>query len=267
MPPPVVSIFDAPDYDEQIARARESLASGGVVVLPTETVYGAAALLRHPQGRQRLADLRGGDRNRPFTVHLARRDDAAKLIDLSQVGELGRRMMQKLWPGPVALVFDVPAAVRESSADALGIAQGDVYDATGSITLRCPDHVVFDDVVGQVDGPVAVTVAGSSPGGPNWSASAAASELGDKVDLILDAGPTRLSKPSTIIRVRPDSYQIVRAGVYDERIIDKMLKTTILFVCSGNTCRSPMAEALARRILARKYEVPEGELEKKGINV
>jgi len=91
--------------------------------------------------------------------------------------------------------------------------------------------------------------------------------LGDKVDLILDAGPTRLSKPSTIIRVRPDSYQILRAGIYDERIIEKMLKTTILFVCSGNTCRSPMAEALARRILARKYEVPETELERKGINV
>jgi protein-tyrosine phosphatase len=267
MPAPVVSIFDSADYDDQIDRARVALKDGCVVVLPTETVYGAAALLSHPQGRQRLADLRGGDRNRPFTVHLARRDDAAKLIDLSQVGELGRRMMQKLWPGPVALIFGVPAVVREVSADALGIAQGDVYDAGGAITLRCPDHVVFDDVVARVDGPVALTVVGSTPGGPNWSAAAAASELDGKVDLILDAGPTRLSKPSTIIRVRPDSYQIVRPGIYDERIIEKMLKTTILFVCSGNTCRSPMAEALARRILARKYEVSEAELDKKGINV
>jgi tRNA threonylcarbamoyl adenosine modification protein (Sua5/YciO/YrdC/YwlC family) len=267
MPAPVVSIFDSSDYDEQINRARSALTSGGVVVLPTETVYGAASLLSHPQGRQRLTELRGGDRSRPFTVHLAHREDAAELIDLSQVGELGRRMMQKLWPGPVALIFDVPAAVREASADALGIAQGDVYDAAGAITLRCPDHVVFDDVVGPIDGPVALTVAGSTPGGPSWSASEAAAELGDKVDLILDAGPTRLSKPSTIIRVRPDSYQILRAGIYDERIIEKMLKTTILFVCSGNTCRSPMAEALARRILARKYEVPETELERKGINV
>src|SRR5215203_2267507 len=134
MPAPIVSIFDAADYDDQIARAQQSLQSGGVVVLPTETVYGAAALLSQPQGRQRLTDLRGGDRNRPFTVHLARREDAAKFVDLSQVGELGRRMMKKLWPGPVALVFDVPAEVRQSSADALGIAQGDVYDSTGSIT-------------------------------------------------------------------------------------------------------------------------------------
>ena len=267
MSAPIVSIFDASDYDEQIERARNTLQSGGVVVLPTETVYGAAALLSHAQGRQRLTDLRGGDRSRPFTVHLARREDAAQFLDLSQVGELGRRMMQKLWPGPVALIFDVPAGVRESSADALGIAQADVYDSTGAITLRCPDNVVFEDIVTLVNGPIALTLAGSTPGGPNWSAAAAAAELGDKVDLFLDAGPTRFFKPSTIIRVRPDSYQIVRPGIYDERIIEKMLKTTILFVCSGNTCRSPMAEALARRILARKYEVPESELDKKGINV
>jgi protein-tyrosine phosphatase len=267
MPAPIVSIFDAADYDEQIVRAQRLLHCGGVVVLPTETVYGAAALLNQPQGRQRLADLRGGDRGRPFTVHLARREDAAKFVDLSQVGELGRRMMKKLWPGPVALVFDVPSALREASTAALGIAQTDVYDASGSITLRFPDHVVTDDVLSGVAGPVALTLAGSTPGGPAWSAAAAANELGDRVDLILDAGPTRFSKPSTIIKVSGEKYQVLRSGVYDERIIDKMLKTTILFVCSGNTCRSPMAEALARRVLARKFEVPEAELEKKGINV
>jgi tRNA threonylcarbamoyl adenosine modification protein (Sua5/YciO/YrdC/YwlC family) len=267
MPAPVVPIFDAVDYDEQIGRARKLLESGGLVVLPTETVYGAAALLSQPRGRQRLADLRGGDRGRPFTVHLARREDAAKFLDLSQVGELGRRMMRKLWPGPVALVFEVPAAVREASADALGIAQSDVYDSSGAITLRYPDHLVAGDVLAGVDGPVALTVAGGTAGGPARSAAAAADELGDRVDLILDAGPTRLSKPSTIIKVGADKYQVLRPGVYDERIIDKMLKTTILFVCSGNTCRSPMAEALARRILARKHEVAEAELEKKGINV
>jgi protein-tyrosine phosphatase len=67
--------------------------------------------------------------------------------------------------------------------------------------------------------------------------------------------------------VKDDGYEIVRAGVYDERIIERLLRTTILFVCSGNTCRSPMAEAIARRVIADEMHVPEGELEKKGINV
>ena len=95
----------------------------------------------------------------------------------------------------------------------------------------------------------------------------AAEKLADKVDLIIDAGPTKYSKPSTILKVMGNQYQIVRQGVYDERIIDRLMRTTILFVCSGNTCRSPMAEAITRHLLAEKLSVPEPELEKNGISV
>jgi L-threonylcarbamoyladenylate synthase len=88
-----------------------------------------------------------------------------------------------------------------------------------------------------------------------------------KADLIIDAGATRFSRPSTLVRVFDDHYEIVRTGVYDERIIERLLRTTVLFVCSGNTCRSPMAEALARHILAKRLKISEDELEQKGISV
>ena len=94
-----------------------------------------------------------------------------------------------------------------------------------------------------------------------------AEEWADGVDMILDAGAPRYSKPSTIVHVKDDRYEIVRAGVYDARIIERLLRTTILFVCSGNTCRSPMSEALARQILAEKLKVPESDLEKNGVSV
>jgi protein-tyrosine phosphatase len=175
--------------------------------------------------------------------------------------------MRKLWPGPVALVFNVPEGRRKEAAKALNIAQSDLYDSTGDITLRCPKHIVFADIVGHVAGPVALTLAGQSASGTSWSAQDTAEELGDRVELIFDAGPTDYSKPSTILKVEKDRYTIVRPGIYDERIIDRLLRTTVLFVCSGNTCRSPMAEALARRVLAQKLGVSEGELEKKGLLV
>src|SRR5439155_16913312 len=163
-----------------------------------------------------------------------------------------------------ALVFDVPGDRRAATAGELGVAERELYSPDGSITLRCPDHIVAADVIGRVEQPVIVTVAGNSAQGP---ATSIASELNDMVDLILDAGPTPYNKPSTILHVRPGGYDLVRAGVYDERIIERLLHTTILFVCSGNTCRSPMAEAIARVILARKFGVAPDELEKKGISI
>ncbi|MDB5302686.1 MAG: ywlE [Phycisphaerales bacterium] len=261
MASPIVSIFASGDYDAHVRRGIEVLRGGGVAVLPTETVYGAAAAIAHPEGRRRLSAFRGDD-GRPFTVHLARPSDSEQY--LGEVNDYARRIIRKLWPGPVALVFDVPEARRKEVARQWGVAEGDLFDA-GGITLRCPDHIVASDVIGGVDGPVALARSGSSSAA--WSAQELAEELGDKADLIFDAGPCKYSKPSTIIKVGSDKYEIVRQGVYDERIIDRLLRTTILFVCSGNTCRSPMSEAIARSVLAEKLRVPEPELEKKGINV
>lgn len=264
MPSPVINIFDVGDYDAQVVRAREILRDGGLVVLPTETVYGAAGLLTHEGARRRLSELRGGTQGSPFTLHLARAQDALQY--LGDVGEYGRRLMRKLWPGPVGLIFDVPAERRREVARILKVDESDIYDGE-SVTLRYPDHIVTNDVIVALDAPVVMTVAGTQSGGPSFSAERMAEELGERVGLILNVGPTKYSKPSTILKVGADGYEIVRPGVYDERIIERLLRTTILFVCSGNTCRSPMAEAITRRILSEKLAVPEPELEKKGVSV
>jgi protein-tyrosine phosphatase len=266
MPTPVVNIFEVGDYDAQIVRAREQLLAGGLVVLPTETVYGAAGVLTQEAARKRLADLRGGNGGggKPFTIHLAHREDAQRY--LGDVSDFGQRLMRKLWPGPVGLIFDVPEIRRIDVAKTLDLDPAQLYD-NSTMTLRCPDHIVTIDVISLIDAPVVMTLAGTQSGGPAWSANKMADELGDRVDLILDVGPTKYSKPSTILKVKDDGYEIIRPGVYDERIIERLLRTTILFVCSGNTCRSPMAEAITRRILSEKLAVPEPELEKKGVSV
>lgn len=257
----VVSIFATGDYEGEILRAQETLRSGGLVVLPTETIYGVAGLLTHPEARRRLGEIRGASGVQPYTIHLASPDEAGRYI--GEVTEFGRRLMKKLWPGPVGLSFEVSPERRQEVARTLNVPESDLFDASG-ITLRCPDHIVAADVVAGVDGPVVLT---SANGGANESGAQMAERLGTKADLILDAGPTRYSKPSTLLKVNPEGYEIVRQGVYDERIIERLLRTTLLFVCSGNTCRSPMAEAIARQLLARKLDVPEAELERKGIIV
>lgn len=261
---PVVQIFEADDYDRQIRRGAELLAGGGVIVLPTETVYGAAAALNRPAGMRRLKDLRSVEEPKPFTIHLARREDAQRYI--GPVNDLARRIMKKLWPGPVALILEVPSDRRQQVAAEIGVAESDIYDGS-RITLRCPDHLATTDMIALVDGPVVLTLAGSSVRQPTFRVDGLAEELDGKVDLIFDAGPSRFTKPSTILQVKDQGYEIVRSGVYDQRIIERLLQTTILFVCSGNTCRSPMAEAIAKRILAEKLHIQLEELEKKGVSV
>jgi len=264
MQTPVLSIFESGDYFTQIGHAADLLRQGKLVVIPTETVYGAAGLLTHPEAVQRLRELRPKATGQPLTIHLASRQDAARY--LGPVSELGARMMKKLWPGPVALVFEVPADRRRQVAAQIGVPETDIYDGS-ALTLRCPDHIVTTDVIAQAGGPVVAVRAGVGGNQPALRADQVARELDGKVDLILDGGPSRFSKPSTIIRVGADKYEVVRSGVYDERIIERLLRTTILFVCSGNTCRSPMAEAITRHLLSDQLKVSEADLEKKGINV
>jgi protein-tyrosine phosphatase len=264
MPVPVISILDAADYEAEIAKGTTALRAGGLVMLPTETVYGAAGRLDLPEARAKLDALRGpASAGKPFTIHLASRDDAKQY--LGEVTEFGHRLMRKLWPGPVGLWFDVAADHQSEVAKALNVSVGDLYDDTG-IVLRLPDHPVAVDIIGDTGGPVALTAIPGT-GGPALRVDGLAEALDGRLDLIFDAGPTRYNKPSTLLRVRGSRYEIVRQGVYDERIIEKMLKTTILFVCSGNTCRSPMAEALARSILTKQLGGGEMELEKRGISI
>ncbi len=272
MPVPIVSIFDVPDLEAAFDRGADLLNGGELVVLPTETVYGAAGRLDLAAARPRLHALRGdaegvadGAGGKPFTIHVAAAADAPQY--LGPVSALGERLMRKLWPGPVGLTFDVPADRRAEVAGGLGLAEGSLYDAAGRITLRCPSHPVATELLARVGGPVVLTIAGTGSNGTHFRADALAAELDGRVSLLYDAGPTRFSKPSTLLRVGADKYDVVRAGVYDERIIERLLRTTVLFVCSGNTCRSPMAEAIARGVLARTLNVPAADLERKGINV
>jgi tRNA threonylcarbamoyl adenosine modification protein (Sua5/YciO/YrdC/YwlC family) len=260
--PSIVTILDGGDYETGIAKAAEALRGGGVVALPTETVYGIAGILTDPQAREKLYALRppGG---KPLTLHLAHRDDALQYID--PPSELAARMMRKLWPGPVALRFDVSPPRRAEAAKRLNLDESDLY-SEGTITLRQPDNIVAEDVIARAGAPVGLTAA-SGGGEPAFRIDQIPDSVKEKLDLLVDAGTARFARPSTIVHVQGDRWTLVRSGVYDERIVEKLLRTTILFVCSGNTCRSPMAEVLARKIIAEKLGVDDEELEKKGISV
>ena len=137
----------------------------------------------------------------------------------------------------------------------------------GTIGIRCPDDHVAAGLLNGVSAPV---VAGSAnPAGKlaPLDADQALEMLDGQVDLVLDAGRTRYGKPSTIVRVNDDGYEILREGVLDERTLRRLTQVTFLLVCTGNTCRSPMAEGLLRHLLAKRLGCSESELAERGYQV
>ena len=256
----LISIFQSDDIERDVTRATDVLEEGGLVALPTETVYGIAGRIDRPETRQRLQQFRASNESGPWTIHLSYPQQVWEF--LQPRGELAARLVKKLWPGPVGLIFDVVPAERASLVAKLGISENELFN-DGRITFRCPDHLIFSEIVSRVDAPVVLTKLGEV----SSMLPQTKEQLPQGIDLAIDAGPTRFSKPSTLLHVHDDRYDIVREGVFDERTIQKLLRTTVLFVCSGNTCRSPMAESIARTILAKSLGTDEASLESKGYQV
>jgi protein-tyrosine phosphatase len=195
-------------------------------------------------------------------------DAIGRYVDLDEQPVL-RRLARKTMPGPITLVVQVDPTIISRKLAELGMSDDQrmlLYHGN-TIGLRCPDDPTAAAMLAAIDGPVVASSANLAGQAEPHDAQSAAAALGDAVDLVLDGGQCRFSRPSTVVRIDGDNVKVLREGVFDQRYIDKLLKRSLLFVCSGNTCRSPMAEAIARHELARKLEVDVDELEQSNWSV
>jgi len=248
-----------------LARAVDVLASGGLIAFPTETVYGLAARADSAGGMERLRSAKSRGSGDAFTVHVGRRDDIPRFA--GALGALAQRLVRKALPGPLTLILPVadPGSVpvmRKLDAAAAGA----MYYG-GAVGLRCPDDAVAAALLGAVSFPVVAASANAAGSPPPYSGATAAAAVGGLADLLLDAGATRYGKPSTIVRVTGSSFEVVREGALDRGVIERLAALRLLFVCTGNTCRSPMAEALAKRLIAERLGCTGAELPDRGVFV
>ncbi len=264
----IVNCASRRETEKAVGEATDVLRRGGLVVFPTETVYGVAATVASAGGINRLRALKDRPPDKPFSVHLPGPEAVERYVDLDAQPVL-RRLVAKTMPGPITVVVDVADAVIERKIADMGLpadARSLLYHGN-TIGLRCPDHPVAEAFLGAADLPVVASSANRAGKREPHDVRAAARAIGDEVDLILDGGTCRHAQPSTVVRVAGDAIEVLRKGVYDQRYLSKRLRRAVLFVCSGNTCRSPMAKMIAEARLAKRLGVKPDQLGQCGWDV
>jgi len=263
MPPEVLDVRKADDVRDVVHRAVQALAEGKLVVVPTETVYGVGALGLDEQAVRRLSMVKDRPGGQPLPIAIRSGEEA---IDYApDVSPLFRRLARRCWPGPVTLVVD--NSHPESLVTRLPRSVRQAVSPHQTVGLRVPGHQLVLDILQMVAGPLVLTSANRRGRPEAKNAQEAIAAIGDEVALVLDDGPSRFGQPSSVVRVRERDFEVLRSGVVPERTLKRLSSTMILFVCTGNTCRSPMAELLARDMLSKRLGCSPAELEDRGVVV
>lgn len=196
-----------------IRRAAQILRRGGLVVFPTETVYGLGANAFNTRAARKIFNLKGRSRHKPLLILIANKKDVKRVA--RQIPENARILMEKFWPGPLTIVLKKKRLIP-------GIVSG----GTDTIAVRFSPHPVARALIRASGMPITAPSANLSGRPPHRTIQGVIKELGNKkeIALFLDGGKTPIGKPSTIIDCTKNPPQIIREGAITRKQISKVLE-------------------------------------------
>jgi protein-tyrosine phosphatase len=244
---------------EGVARcAVKMLRCGQLVLLPSETGYLVGVSGARPDAVGRLRGLLPEE-----PLELAATGLAGARDWLPDLGPAGRRLARRFWPGPLTLASAegidgglarrLPEAVRRAVRN------------EGRLHLRPCGHEAVREAADRLGAPL---VCGSVLGfdGETLPLRQALERVGEQVDLVIE-GPTRYRRRATTVEVNGGEWGVRREGVVPADLVREQMACWIVFVCTGNTCRSPMAEALCKKRLADRLGCTPDELPARGFSI
>lgn len=185
--------------DDDVARAIATLRDGGVIALPTDTVYGIAASLDHPDAIERLFTIKGRSGTKAVPILVSSLDDLDHLT--SELTAEARALAARFWPGALTIVVSasdlVPDGVRRDGE---------------TVGIRMPDSADALAVIAGAGGALAVTSANRSGEVEARSAAEVNARLGGRIDFVLDGGASPSSQPSTVVDASQTPVRVLRAG-------------------------------------------------------
>lgn len=210
-----------PELQTQINTAAAMLRNGGVVAIPTETVYGLAADASNTDAVKRIFSIKGRPEKHPLIVHIA--DESQLAYWAGEIPDSAKLLARRFWPGPLTLIL--PRSKKVSDI---------ITGGQDTVGLRVPDHPVALALLramgpnGGLAAPSANRYGHISP----TTAQHVRDELGDSVDLILDGGPCQVGLESTIVSCIGDTVSVLRPGGVPVSAIEEALQHKVEVVDS-----------------------------------
>ena len=215
------------DDDAGLGEAAAVLLGGGLVAVPTETVYGLAARADSTEAVAAIYRAKGRPDFNPLIVHVAGVEQAG---ELAHFDDRARALAAAFWPGPLTMVLPR----RDDAALA-----GAVTAGLATVALRCPAHAAMRGVLASTGLALAAPSANRSGAVSPTTAAHVAASLGGRIDLIVDGGACRTGLESTIVALREGgSWQVLRPGPVTAAEISQVLGE-VEFVASSERIEAP----------------------------
>ncbi|WP_298623292.1 L-threonylcarbamoyladenylate synthase [uncultured Legionella sp.] len=207
-------------------RAITDLKDGKPVAIPTETVYGLAAMINKNLAIKAVFTMKNRPLNHPLIVHVAEDWDLNELVE--EIPAYAQILMDQFWPGPLTLVFKC----KENRVNPL------ITGGQPTIAIRCPAHPIAQKLLHKLNTPIVAPSANPFGKVSPTTALHVKQSFKDQELTILDGGRCQIGIESTIVDVtNPKSYQILRHGLIDEKAIAAVVPTN--YVAKENNIKVP----------------------------
>lgn len=249
-----INLKQSEDLRDVIHLAVQHLANGELVAFPTATAYVIAGQSLSTTAITKLRSL--SEDGEPLVLCVKGFDEAADFHP--NIPPIGRKLAKRCWPGPVILEMDCPGP--DSLFSQIPTEIQSLICRGEKIRLRAPAHEIIFQTMRLSPSPLVLLNEQSK----YQTADSIIEDFDEQIALVIDDGPSRFGDQSTIVSISDNQWSIRQPGVVTETTLKRLSSEIYMFVCTGNTCRSPMAEGIFRKLLSEKFGCQEDELSDQG---